>query len=379
MLKKNFQFYYVNIQTKLETNNMENSKIKIRRAKPEDKRAILNLLEKEYKRVFEQNQWDWRYERIRKGGDSVYWIVEVGKKIVGGRGAIPLRLQVSSEELTIGEIVDTIVDKDFRRKGIYDKLLQHSQKEFQLCQAAEMRGALSKPRPQAYRGLIKNNFNDIGQLVTWIKPLNITKVISKLIYTKLLKKNLDNDSKCIKNLENYNNYHWKTKNEKYQILLNPNVEDLSKIWNSRTSPLKIQVKKDFDRLQWRYLNSPMQYQFLIMKDSSEVPVGGIIFKRKKIRNMDVYEILDLAAKTKRYYTKMIRSFSTWAKKQDADLIRLIMYNYLSNRIMYLSGFLPISKNVHWLIKDWSIPFKIQKSFINNAENWRIIAGDIESF
>jgi hypothetical protein len=56
-----------------------------------------------------------------------------------------------------------------------------------------------------------------------------------------------------------------------------------------------------------------------------------------------------------------------------------MHNYLPRYLMFSSGFLPVWKNVHWMLNDWSTPLDIQRNFIFDFNNWRLAAGDIDTF
>lgn len=339
----------------------------------------MGLLEQEYKRPFGQDEWCWRYEQQRACGQPVYWVAELEGEIVGGRGAIPLPVQIGRNEITIGAMVDTIVAKRYRRKGIFQSIIHHSLAEFRFGQVPEMQGALSTPRPQAYWGGVKNGYYDIGQLDTWVRSLSISRVVSKLIHLKGFNRSLISQSRDAPSTENVDSRKWKLDGMQFEVDSDPDLSDLTRLWRSRSSSEHVQVKKDADRLQWRYLSSPKAYQFFIMRNISGAPVGGIVCKRKLIRGFDVYDIIDLAASNAQIYRHLLKVFVRWAKRQRAELIRLIMHNYLPRYLMLSSGFVPVSKNVHWLLNDWSMPLEIRRNFIFDIDNWRIIAGDIDSF
>ena len=84
----------------------ENLMIKIRRSRNNELSKILNLLEQEYGRPFTREEWIWKYDKNKSFGQSIYWVAELDNIIVGGRGAIPLLLNVGDKELTIGHSVD---------------------------------------------------------------------------------------------------------------------------------------------------------------------------------------------------------------------------------------------------------------------------------
>jgi hypothetical protein len=358
---------------------MINHSLNIRRSRPEDAAEILRLVEQEYKSPISQDEWLWRYEQRRACGQGVYWVAELDGEIVGGRGAIPLPLQCGQKEITIGHSVDTIVAKEHRRKGIFGSIIHHMLTEFRFGHVQEMQGSLSTPRPQAYWGAVKNGYYDIGQLDTWVRPLKISRSVFKLIHLHGFSRTLKRMPERALSAEKVNSSWQGLEDKQIEIVSDPELGDLTPLWLSRSSSEHVQVKKDADRLQWRYLSSPTEYQFFIMRNPSGSLAGAIICKHKLIRGFDVYDIIDLAALNNQIYRHLLKVFVRWAKQQRAELIRLIMHNYLPRYLMFSIGFLPVWKNTHWMLNDWSIPLDIQRNFIFDFNNWRLVAGDIDTF
>lgn len=74
--------------------------------------------------------WDWHFRLppLSQDDDLPLWLAKSGDRIAGQLAAIPVELNVAGETRTAIWILDLIVDPDFRRMGIAQKLVQAAEK-----------------------------------------------------------------------------------------------------------------------------------------------------------------------------------------------------------------------------------------------------------
>src|SRR5690625_4830387 len=99
----------------------------IRKYKKNDEYQILKLLNRNLNKQqhlnIERNidWWKWKYEK-NPFGDPIIYLGEYNKKVIAVRSFWPWTLNVRGKELISYQPLDSVVDKDFRRRGLFTKL-----------------------------------------------------------------------------------------------------------------------------------------------------------------------------------------------------------------------------------------------------------------
>lgn len=96
----------------------------IRRFRPEDRNAVIELLRECYGGWLgpaSEAYWEWRHER-NPHGRSLIWLAEDADVVVGCYILSPVRLRIGGETLLGAESVDAAVLPDYRRGGLFTDL-----------------------------------------------------------------------------------------------------------------------------------------------------------------------------------------------------------------------------------------------------------------
>ena len=99
--------------------------IDIREYKSGDEKGILNLFNEIYTASREEEYWRWQFME-NPWGESVIVVAEEDSKIIGQCTLIPTKIIINDKEILAGHSVDTMISKEYRGKGIYEKMAKKS-------------------------------------------------------------------------------------------------------------------------------------------------------------------------------------------------------------------------------------------------------------
>ena len=119
-----------------------------RELRPHEEPHLVRLYEAVYGADWRRRTCVERYLGGSLGGFSVS-VVEEGELLVGAQAVYDVPLWMTGGEASASVFVDVVTHPDFRRRGIFRRLLAHA---LATSKARGARVALSTPNPVAYRG-----------------------------------------------------------------------------------------------------------------------------------------------------------------------------------------------------------------------------------
>ncbi len=138
-----------------------------------DERGILDLLQTVSLEEQSLDRWRWQYEK-NPAGEPVIWVAENGGRIIGHRAYVPALVKFGSNTMIVGQAIDTVVDIEYRRQGIFMDLIQKS-----LIEAHSRGWAFIYNFPNEYSlpGYLKAGWHKVCQMRRLIKvfrPENVS-------------------------------------------------------------------------------------------------------------------------------------------------------------------------------------------------------------
>ncbi|HUW47251.1 MAG TPA: GNAT family N-acetyltransferase [Patescibacteria group bacterium] len=102
------------------------SKVIVRRFRERDREKTLQFLKTIFGGWHSLRQWIWKFRDVEKaqGRKSIIWVMEADGKIAGHLAAIPMKLRIGTEVVTVCQLVDGATSPQYRHKGLYRKLFQ---------------------------------------------------------------------------------------------------------------------------------------------------------------------------------------------------------------------------------------------------------------
>ena len=321
-----------------------------------------------------EERFDWAYDKNPNNTEPLSLIaVNENDEVLGFRGYFLNRFFVNNEELLVAQIADTVVSKKARRRGIFQKMNNHS---IEYLSEKNVPFLLNiGPSWPPYYGYKKIGFEDLAPFHSKYRFSLIN-----LLNCKLFK--ID---RC-KWRENIREFEKKVDNKTYIISNKISDNTLSQIETFK----KINPISSFltiSNLKWRSKRPNRNYIYAYVLDNEGVLISFVMFKTNDFYNYDIGLLLTKETKTIKLLMQLFRRkykpavIAAWDfalhEKDKLVLKKLGMYS-----IPFINK---IRKNPPALIRalqeneDGSLNWIINGVDIRNIENWTISKIDLDSF
>ena len=235
-------------------------------------RQSLSLLNKVFlDEKFSLEWWRWKYHE-NPFGKPLGWIAKASqsKKIIGIRFFWPWIFHLNGENKLFYQAVDTAIDPDFQRKGIFSKLSKIALSEI----SNHSTFIYNFPNKNSYPAYIKLKWENIKSNYWFKIPISIPKMIL----------NISCNRHCnIDKIEKYN-----VKRSKIYIPAIPNLYSTS--WINKI-------------VQWRFGKKPNCDYYYYATDN-----GQVIFSMKRLKKYDEAQMLVVNMKDNYFFNDIYHFF-----------------------------------------------------------------------
>lgn len=336
-----------------------------------DLQDILPLYESEYGLRYSIDEWEWRYQKFQKIGIGNNWVAVIDGEAAGCNGVLPIPLVVGDQELTVGQSCDTIVNPFFRRRGIFRAIINHI--FFKECGKNKMYGGMGFPLPRSYKAFLRVGAYGIGSVYRWILVLNPERLSSKLEF-------LGNEGFLANCLRKGGRGFVRTLSFDGRSLeiettnMQPKLFNL--LWSRMCDSEHVFVHKTIDYLTWRYITAPRPYEFLTVKRRGDL-LGIIITRQIIVRGFRVQELVDIAIAHPHpiNYRRVLAAFNLWSLEQQAELVRVIMHNYIPKSALWSLGYILVKHSTPLILFDHFLPSHIMRNVFYDFRRWKLVGGD----
>ena len=242
-----------------------------------EKDEILKIMKKVYpdSELITSKYFDWQYRNGPYGIAKILLAKDDDNSIIGVEPILPMKLYIDTKIIMSSLSCNSIVDPDFRNKGIFSNLVSNILK---LIDKKEISSIYGIPNTKSYNIFIKNGFDEIDQLPLLVRPLKLSNYFPHPI------------KKLIKPFEIF----WKVKieNSNIELFTEKINSDFDKINTDLSRRVLIMQKRDKEFLQWRYKEHPSKkYEIHILKENTQLK-GYIITSIADIKGKKIGVILD---------------------------------------------------------------------------------------
>ena len=321
------------------------SDISIRLATDRDKPQILQLLHT----VFDEQQhfdwkrdekyWQWKYDSNIFGKTYTH-VAEHNKSVIAVSTIWPWQFICRGKILNTFQPCDTVVDPDYRRKGIFSNIYNN---RMPLIKDKNASFLFNFPNTNSLNGNLKLGWNYLKNLEWLVKPLKpVNMVINLRDKSKSVPQKIDNDHKI--NIEDCN-----TIAEKYL-----------------TYDGIIQTYRQKEFFRWRYEEHPFFKYGMVTAQKSRKSAGAIFMvnAKNKIREMIVVDVFGANQLT----PELFRMITKTGKQYNADYVTVIYNRHYNMQSLWKQGFIKMrNKNMVVLPLNLALEQKIL-----NYANWSII-------
>jgi len=346
-----------------------------RKYEPRDEVGILELLNLVFARGRDLKLWEWLYNR-NPASEPLIWIVKDGGKVIGHRSYLPAKVKVGNNTLIAGQAIDTAVHPEYRRCGIFSKLL------FESLQEAYSRNwafIYNFPNQFAYPGYLKSGWSDafkIRLLIKILSPLAVAKNALKIaVPFNIISDSLDNFYSRI--------FHSsKVSATKHGFSIKEDFffdEYYDNFWERISKEYHIVVIRSSKYLNWRYAENPLfDYKTFSIRDGDKI-IGYTILQCSTIRGFwcgNIVEFLTLPDMVD--VAKDLLALATdFFIQQKCHLIICWMLDYLYQPIFKHNGFFinPAGK-ANFVVRPLSD--EISLADLKKTRNWLLRLGDTDT-
>jgi GNAT superfamily N-acetyltransferase len=339
----------------------------IDRYRPEDQRAVEAL----YRRVFGQDaaaasrlRWEWQYHRNPNSapGGPLIWVAREAQTIVGGYGAIPVRLAVNGREIDAAWGADVMVAPERRRQGLGEQLVRTWERN--------VGAALGLGLSESSSGLFhKLRFPTYGPVPCLVKPLSrralrrphwpvpINRFVSWLTYpfvrTVSRLKPLRGEVQVIRHFD----------------------ESFTRLWDRVAPQFAGAVRRDAAYLNWRYIHPPhVRYTVAALHRDGEA-AGYAVYRHAQEPRGRATRLIDFFAdpQDEDALVSLLRFVDREAQAADTDKIRVFATHAGFRRVLRKSGYYPWRSTMEFVAKISGVD--VDAAFYANADGWHITNGD----
>ena len=258
--------------------------------------------------------WNWLYQTDRNKETSLVAIKD--GNIVAHAGLIPSFINLNGRKRKAGWFVDFVVDKDFQKQGI-GKLLTNSWLNIGYI-------GLTFCNYKSY-GVFKkfgwvSNFN-FNLHYFLIKPLNHQKIYNKFRYLKFLLGLLN----IIYSFLFISFIKLKIKDQDEIKINEINKLNINNFINDDLNPKKVNTFRDYEYLNWRFLNSPESDKYIQLSYKNKY--FAIVKKRteKKFNNyLDLLLINNFEKNNE--FLQFLLKIILWSSDNKLSYVKMIIPN-----------------------------------------------------
>lgn len=294
-----------------------------------EKEQILKLMKKVYpnSELSTSEYFDWQYRNGPYGIATILLAKDDDDSIIGIEPILPMKLYVNNKVTLSSLSCNSVVDPDFRKRGIFSRLVSNILK---IIEKKEISTIYGIPNIKSYNIFMRNGFDEINQLPLLIKPLKFSKYFSHP--TKGL----------IRLIEIF----FKVKNGKSDIeLFSGEINsDFEKIIKNLSNRVSILQKRDKEFLQWRYRDNPAKkYDIHVLKENTQLK-GYIVTTVAELKEKKIGVVLDFVfdstIENKEGPKDLVRKVLEMFWKKDIPLaIATCGENSQENKILKQVGFI----------------------------------------
>ena len=307
------------------------------------------------------------------------WVAENDQEIVGFYAIMPERLKIGKETITCAQSVDTAVNPNYRRLGIFNKLAQNvysdSKNRYKFIYGFPSKMACNGFLQMGWKGFHADEYvkfaND--QLPDSFSSNSIYKLLGKVFLKTYRTSRISSISK-------------EKQSESLEIQhINAFSEEIEDFWAIARLQYPIVMERNLNFLNWRFSKFFGDYEIYIGRSLEDGKIKGYaVLKKTKILDVDnVLEIVDLwALPGKESFVFDITKLAI--EKSEKENYSLIHYRAPSwhkhSSILQKFGFLKINQylKLFQMYQPWAIYYDYgNKQELPNFNHWLYTMADTD--
>jgi len=222
-------------------------------------------------------EWQWRY---RNGiQPSTIWVAKSGERIVAQRPVVLKWVTIGGEHYRAAHFMDVMTHPDFRRKGLFTRLLSEATREtveqdIVLC--------YSFPNEESLTGYErKSDWTHLASLPLWVKPLRSEALLRQRVANAHVRRAA---SALLQPVASLSARPWRRRHERGTSRLERIRrfdERFDRFCQAVATEYDVMMRRDSQHLNWRFIDRPSVSYVVWASISAGGTINGYVVARSR--------------------------------------------------------------------------------------------------
>ena len=233
-------------------------------------------------------EWDWRYRNgIYK---STIWLAKWGDRVAAQRPTVIKTVKIGQEYYPAAHFMDVMTHPDFRRRGLFTRLVQWA-----TAAVTEQGAAIcyTFPNENSFPGYArKTDWTHVGSLSLFMKPVNAEALLRERIRNPVLRNVLALLLRPGLALACRESSRGRATGVSIRRLLSFD-ERFDAFWDQVANDYEVILRRDSRHLNWRYIQRPSVEYAVYAAEEGEQILGFIVVRTRRMFGMNLGLIVEL--------------------------------------------------------------------------------------
>lgn len=338
-----------------------------------DEKNILSLYNSVFKTTRDEEYWKWQYNKY-PWGKPIICLGEDNDRIIGQTTLLPTKINYQGSYIEGGYSIDTMVDKDYRRRGIFATL---ANKSYEKGKEQGIKFRYGFPVFGALIGLTdKLGATLVDEIPVFIRVYRLDKYLASKIGNKTLAKIISVPSLAFTRFM-YKEKRIRPKDNYIIKEVNSFNEDFDNLWDKLKDSFSLMTPRTSAYLNWRIKDHPtIKYNTFVAYLGEEL-LGYIIVRvESKTVNgkltLKVGHIMDMLATNDNVLGSIYFKVKEFLKSENIDFILSWAGDSMQYRNLLVDlGFYKTRTNIPFVVKELTGDKDLEE-IITKERNWNVM-------
>ncbi|MBW1860129.1 MAG: GNAT family N-acetyltransferase [Deltaproteobacteria bacterium] len=346
---------------------------KVRPYRDGDEKLLPDLYKSADDMPFDFRYWHWLF-KANPAGNGYVWLAEDDGVLAGQYAIIPTRMHLQGKPIRCAQALAAMTHPDYRNQGIFTKVAQAL---FEATGSGEVDLVYGFPNDQSRHGHLKHlDFFVLENLTTWVRPLDIARVLNLKTGNQVISKPLGKSAQAV-----FNTFYPRHIRSDTDIRIESTSrfpKEVDNLFQSCAPKFQNLIIRDYEYLKWRYEDHPTHSYRIFLGYRGDILRGYCVCGTAVRKSIEIGLIMDLFSdpNDKDMATSLIERAVGYMTEQNMMLAACI----LTSKSPFLRqlkslGFILPAKTFTYVIRNNSD--KLDPSTLRHVKDWHITFGDAD--
>lgn len=346
----------------------------IRNYKDGDEKGIIPLFNQVFEAEREEEYWHWQFMQ-NPAMEPIIIVADDDSKIVGQSTLLPTEVVVIDRETYAGQSIDTMVDPDYRRQGLYENM---AFKSYDIAIEEGVEFGFRFPSKPALEGAIKKlDGTLVEEIPLYMKIYSLENFIKSIIKIGFISKILGGFTSLLMNGLFFREKRMKSQGTYVIKEIEEFNEEFDSLWDKVKEDKLIMTKRSSRFLNWRIKNHPnIDYKTFAAYSQGDL-VGYIVVKIEERKLRGKYKsylgsIVDMVGLNEEVISVLYREAKIYFKRKKTDFVVVWGSESMKYKDLFIRlGFFKSKSTIPFVVKDFTKDRELEDIIINE-KSWYLM-------